>query len=120
VSLTVFDELARWEKYTYGCNELLFNPLHKWIYRGPFTPLLWRLLTSNVKSSSKVTILGYVFTYYAMAAALPFTVINYFLMGWIPDYLDHYYLDSFRMMVLLLIVFNLVVCIPLSPSFLFP
>jgi hypothetical protein len=116
VSLTVFDELARWERYTYGCNELLFNPLHKWIYKGPFTPLLWRLLTSNVKSSSKVTILGYVFTYYAMAAALPFTVINYFLMGWIPVELDHYYLDSFRLMVLLLIVFNLVVCISLSAS----
>jgi hypothetical protein len=55
-----------------------------------------------------------------MAAALPFTVINYFLMGWIPDYLDHYYLDSFRMMVLLLIVFNLVVYIFLPPSLTFP
>lgn len=27
VSLTVYDELARWEKYAYGCNELVFNPL---------------------------------------------------------------------------------------------
>jgi len=41
-----------------------------------------------------------------MAAALPFTVINYCLTGWIPDQLDHYYLDSFRIMILLLIVFN--------------
>lgn len=109
VSLTVFDELARWQKYTYGCNELLFNPLIKWPYRGPFTPILWRLLFSNIKSSSKVTILGYVFTYYAMAAALPFCIINYLLTGLIPDSLDHYYLDSFRIMVLLLVVFNLLV-----------
>lgn len=109
VSLTVFDELARWEKYTYGCNELLFNPLIKWPYRGPFTPILWRLIRSNVKSSSKITIIGYVFTYYAMAAALPFCIINYILTGWIPDSLDHYYLDSFRIMVLLLLVFNLIV-----------
>ena len=87
VSLTVFDELARWEKYTYGCNELLFHPFHKWLYKGPFTPLLWKLLRSNLKSSSKLTILGYVFTYYAMAAALPFCLINYFLTGWIPDLL---------------------------------
>jgi hypothetical protein len=106
VSLTVFDELARWEKYTYGCNELLFNPFYKWITKGPFTPLLWKLIMSNVKSSSKVTVLGYVFTYYAMAAALPFTLINYFLTGWIPDSLDHYYLESFKIMILLLAVFN--------------
>lgn len=43
-----------------------------------------------------------------MAAALPFCVINYCLTGWIPDSLDHYYLDSFRIMILLLLVFNLV------------
>jgi hypothetical protein len=108
VSLTVFDELARWKKYTYGCNELLFHPFHKW-YKGPFTPLLWKLLRSNLKSSSKLTILGYVFTYYAMAAALPFCLINYFLTGWIPDLLDHYYLDSFKIMIILLVVFNLIV-----------
>jgi hypothetical protein len=109
VSLTVFDELARWEKYTYGCNELLFHPLYKWPYKGPFTSLLWKLLRSNVKTTSKVTILGYVFTYYAMAAALPFCVVNYVLMGLIPDSLDHYYLDSWRIMIILLVVFNLLV-----------
>lgn len=27
VSLTLYDELTRWEEYAYGCNELLFNPL---------------------------------------------------------------------------------------------
>lgn len=33
VSLTVYDELARWEKYAYGCNELVFNPLYQWVYK---------------------------------------------------------------------------------------
>ena len=28
VSLTVYDELSRWEKYAYGCNELVFNPMY--------------------------------------------------------------------------------------------
>lgn len=37
VSLTVYDELARWEKYAFGCNELLWNPLRYWPTRGPFT-----------------------------------------------------------------------------------
>lgn len=27
VSLTLYDELTRWEKYAYGCNELVFNPM---------------------------------------------------------------------------------------------
>ncbi|KAH0061617.1 hypothetical protein KCU96_g20535, partial [Aureobasidium melanogenum] len=44
VSLTVYDELARWEKYAYGCNELLFNPMRMWIYKGPFTPLFREFL----------------------------------------------------------------------------
>lgn len=48
VSLTVYDELARWEKYAYGCNELLFHPIRKWIYKGPFTPLFRRFLFSNI------------------------------------------------------------------------
>jgi hypothetical protein len=30
VSLTVYDELARWEKYAYGCNELVFHPVIHW------------------------------------------------------------------------------------------
>jgi hypothetical protein len=34
VSLTVYDELARWEKYAYGCNELLFQPIRTWLWRG--------------------------------------------------------------------------------------
>lgn len=44
VSLTVYDELARWRKYAYGCNEILFHPMRKWIYKGPFTPFFGALL----------------------------------------------------------------------------
>jgi hypothetical protein len=58
VSLTVYDELARWEKYAYGCNELVFNPLVYWPVRGPFTKLFMRFLFSNIKITSKVTIFG--------------------------------------------------------------
>ena len=78
VSLTVYDELARWEKYNllntngsfylltypryaYGCNELVFNPLYKW-YLGPFTKLFWRFLFSDIKITSKITILAYIGT----------------------------------------------------------
>ena len=60
VSLTIYDELTRWEKYAYGCNELVFNPIYTWIYRGPFTRLFMTFLWCNLQLSSKVTILGYI------------------------------------------------------------
>jgi hypothetical protein len=85
VSLTIYDELARWEKYVtsiahrcaamilivsryaYGCNELVFNPFFTWLWRGPFSKLFLTFLWSNIHLSSKLTIIGYIsscmFTY---------------------------------------------------------
>lgn len=34
VSLTLYDELARWEKYAYGCSELVFHPLQVYALLG--------------------------------------------------------------------------------------
>lgn len=121
VSLTAFDELLRWEKYSYGCSELvssspmlqtplsnlyqIFHPVHKWIYRGPFTPLFIRFLGSNMKISAKFTILSYIGTYYAIAASLPLCVVNYFLTGWFADNLDHAYMPSWNMLCGTLFIF---------------
>jgi cellulose synthase/poly-beta-1,6-N-acetylglucosamine synthase-like glycosyltransferase len=106
VSLTVYDELARWEKYAYGCNELLFNPIRTWLWRGPFTPLFRRFLFSNIRITSKVTIISYIGTYYAIGAAWILTTVNYFLMGWYNGYLDKYYVDSWQVWFSIIIVFN--------------
>ncbi|PQE32901.1 glycosyltransferase family 2 protein [Rutstroemia sp. NJR-2017a WRK4] len=106
VSLTVYDELARWEKYAYGCNELLFHPLRKWIYRGPFTPLFRSFLFSNIRFTSKVTIISYIGTYYAIGAAWIMTTANYFAVGWFNGYLDKYYVDSWKVWFSIVIVFN--------------
>ncbi|KAF4595382.1 Glycosyl transferase, family 2 [Ophiocordyceps camponoti-floridani] len=106
VSLTVYDELARWEKYAYGCNELLFNPIRTWLWRGPFTPLFRRFLGSNIRFTSKITVLSYIGTYYAIGAAWIMTVVNYFLVGWFNGYLDKYYVDSWRVWFSIVIVFN--------------
>ncbi|OCK77120.1 hypothetical protein K432DRAFT_418823 [Lepidopterella palustris CBS 459.81] len=108
VSLTVFDELLRWKKFAYGCSELMFNPLRTWLWRGPFSKLFRTFLWSNMKISSKFTILGYIGTYYAIGAALPLSIINYFLTGWYADTLDHYYLASWKMLVGTLFVFNVI------------
>ncbi|KAG6006428.1 hypothetical protein E4U21_007046 [Claviceps maximensis] len=106
VSLTVYDELARWEKYAYGCNELLFHPIRTWLWRGPFTPLFRRFLFSNIRFTSKITVVSYIGTYYAIGAAWIMTAINYFLMGWYNGYLDKYYVDSWKVWFSIIIVFN--------------
>lgn len=106
VSLTVYDELARWEKYAYGCNELLFNPIRTWLYRGPLTPLFRKFLASGIPMSTKITVISYVGTYYAIAAAWVLTTVNYFLKGWYSGLLDKYYLDSWQVWFSIVIVFN--------------
>ncbi|KAI1801546.1 glycosyl transferase family group 2-domain-containing protein [Daldinia bambusicola] len=106
VSLTVYDELARWEKYAYGCNELLFHPVRKWFRKGPLTPLFLQFLYSDVCLTSKITILSYIGTYYAIGAAWIMTSANYFIMGWFNGYMDKYYIDSWKVWFSIIIVFN--------------
>jgi hypothetical protein len=55
---------------------------------------------------SKVTILSYIGTYYAIGYAWLGTLLNYFLMGWLNGQLDHYYMNSWRVWVALVVVFS--------------
>ncbi|KAM0714784.1 hypothetical protein Q7P37_009248 [Cladosporium fusiforme] len=107
VSLTVYDELARWEKYAYGCSELLFQPFKKWPTRGPFTKLFISFMGSGIAFPSKITIMAYIGTYYALGSSWLFTVMNYFVSGWFNGFLDHYYLDSFKIYVAIIVNFYL-------------
>jgi hypothetical protein len=109
VSLTVFDELARWEKYAYGMNELVFNPIKHW-YKGPLASLNLRYYWSGaVKPSSKLMVLSYTFTYYAQAIALPMTLMNYLIIGWFPSTVDEFYVDSWRVFVAIMAIFDVIV-----------
>lgn len=101
-------------RYAYGCNELVFNPIHTWLWRGPWTKLFLRFVFSNIQLSSKISILGYIFSCkarphisylrranrsiidYALAAGFPLTIMNYFIVGWFNGYLDKYYIDSWK------------------------
>jgi hypothetical protein len=106
VSLTVYDELARWEKYAFGCNELLFHPLRLWIVRGPFTKLFRDFLFSCIALPKKITIMAYIGTYYAIAAAWGLTILNYFVTGWFHGLYDKFYLDSFAVYMSIIVVFT--------------
>ncbi|ODO03115.1 hypothetical protein I350_05960 [Cryptococcus amylolentus CBS 6273] len=81
VSLTCDDELNRWQKYAFGCSELLFHPIRHWLYKGPITPLFKQFVWSNIAVHSKFTICGYIFSYYAIACAWFLSVANYFIAG---------------------------------------
>ncbi|KAI0164495.1 glycosyl transferase family group 2-domain-containing protein [Hypoxylon sp. FL1284] len=106
VSLTVYDELARWEKYAYGCNELLFHPLRYWITRGPITPLFRKFMLSSIHLPKKLTICTYIGTYYAIGACWILTLMNYFLSGWFFGLYDKFYIDSFAIYVSVIVVFT--------------
>ncbi|MCJ1244565.1 hypothetical protein MMC30_001763 [Trapelia coarctata] len=106
VSLTVYDELARWEKYAYGCNELIFHPIRYWPMRGPFTKLFRNFICSNMPLPSKFTIMAYIGTYYAIASAWILTLMNYFVIGWFNGWIDHYYIDSFKIFFSIIVVFT--------------
>lgn len=105
VSLTVYDELARWEKYAYGCNELVFHPVKYWFVRGPFTALFRNFFWSGMPLPSKFTIMSYIGTYYALGSAWILTLLNYFVLGWYNGHLDKYYCDSFRIYIAIVVVF---------------
>lgn len=98
--------ILTYTRYAYGCNELIFHPLKDWIFRGPFTPLFRRFMSSNMPLPSKITIMAYIGTYYAIASAWIFTMLNYFLVGFFNGHLDHFYLDSFRAYVAIIMVFT--------------
>ncbi|KAI1773548.1 glycosyl transferase family group 2-domain-containing protein [Hypoxylon cercidicola] len=106
VSLTVYDELARWEKYAYGCNELLFHPFRYWLTRGPITPLFRLFLFSGIHLPKKLTICTYIGTYYAIGACWILTLMNYFLSGWFFGLYDKFYIDSFAIYVSVIVVFT--------------
>ncbi|KAI9349442.1 glycosyl transferase family group 2-domain-containing protein [Zopfochytrium polystomum] len=107
VSLSVYDEVGRWQKYAYGCSELVFHPLKSMLFKGVFTPLFRKFVTSNMFFYSKVNIIGYIGSYYAIGAAWILTLSNYFLVGYFDDILDKYYLPSFDVLFTTLIVFTL-------------
>lgn len=108
VSLTVYDELARWEKYAFGVNEIIFQPFRKWVTRGPFTPLFRSFITNkNIPSTHKLSICAYLGTYYAIASAFSISAMNYFLTGWEYGLYDKFYADSFSVFFSIVMVFTL-------------
>ena len=104
VSLTCDDELNRWQKYAYGCNELLFNPLIQWWYKGPINKQLHVFMWSNAPVHYKISMMSYMFSYYGIAAAMTLSLLNYVLLGFSFS-VDGFYMHSFEIWLACTVVF---------------
>ncbi|KAJ7705084.1 glycosyl transferase family group 2-domain-containing protein [Mycena olivaceomarginata] len=104
VSLTVVDELARWQKYAYGCDEIIFNPFIRWWRKGPISDQLRGFVWSIAPVHYKIGMMSYMFSYYGIAAATVGSILNYLLLGLAPQ-LDHFYLHSFEILLACTVVF---------------
>jgi len=97
--------LNRWQKYAFGCNELLFNPLVQWWRKGPINRQMRVFIWSKAPLHYKISMLAYVFSYYGIAAGLPLSIMNYFILGFAFD-LDDFYLHSFEIWLAVIVVFT--------------
>ncbi|KZT03077.1 uncharacterized protein LAESUDRAFT_660491 [Laetiporus sulphureus 93-53] len=104
VSLTCDDELNRWQKYSYGCNELIFNPLKDWWHMGPITKQLRIFMWSSAPIHYKISMMSYMFSYYGLAASAMLSILNYLLLGW-GIQSDGFYLHSFEIWLACTVVF---------------
>lgn len=104
VSLTVDDELNRWQKYAYGCNELIFLPLVDWWKRGIISKQLQIFVWSGAPVHYKLSMMAYMFSYYGIACSAILTVLNYFLLGFEVE-VDAFYLHSFEIFLACCAVF---------------
>lgn len=106
VSLNPTDEKARWQKYAFGACEILFNPFVRW-YKGPFTSLFWRFMWSrNVRTAGKLSMLSYLFSYFALGVSLPLTVLMTVIQGLFWPTLDTSFKPVFDTWISVMVVFN--------------
>ncbi|KAF7313187.1 Glyco-trans-2-like domain-containing protein [Mycena kentingensis (nom. inval.)] len=104
VSLTVADELNRWQKYSYGCNELIFNPFKDWWRLGPITKQLRTFVWSDAPVHYKISMSSYMFSYYGIAASTFLSIINYLVLGFALE-IDGFYMHSFEIWLACMVVF---------------
>ena len=90
VSLCYDDEIMKFKKYTYGACEIMFNPIGTWMCcKGfCFSKTLIDYLRSKVDMSSKLNLIGYLFSYFSMASGFVIIYINYFMHGWFGEYME--------------------------------
>jgi hypothetical protein len=78
VSLTPYDELNKWEKYSYGVAEIVFHPLKDWWYMGPITKQFRAFIWSPVPVHYKISMLAYMSSYFGVASGFVLVAVQLF------------------------------------------
>lgn len=60
----VYDRLNRWQKYAWGCSEMVFNPLRHWFTRSPFSSLYRTFLRGPAPLAFKLSCTSYISSYW--------------------------------------------------------
>lgn len=107
VSISVFDEIIKLKKYSYGTGEMLFNKFKDWPCKGPFSPLITKFMVSGVRWDVKVNILSYLFTYVAMTWAVILTPMAMYV-SLFSDETKHMQMTSFEILAGCFIIFFMV------------
>ncbi|GAA5893649.1 hypothetical protein JCM6882_007869 [Rhodosporidiobolus microsporus] len=105
VSLSCDDEINRWQKYAFGCSEIVFTPFKDWWKRGPLSSLFLRYLWGNTPLPTKVSSAAYIASYWAIAVAPPMTLAYYLLSGWFAFELSAAFTPSFGTLISVIVVF---------------
>ncbi|KAL0953496.1 hypothetical protein HGRIS_004724 [Hohenbuehelia grisea] len=106
VSLSADDELNRWTKYSYGCSELLFNPVRTWLWKGPIAKQIRHFLWSSAPIHYKISMLAYMFSYYGIAGSLVLGLVNYLILG-MQVHIDNFYMRGFELWLACFVLFML-------------
>ena len=105
VSLTPDDEVNRWQKYAFGCSELILNTFSKWPTRGPLSKNFRTFLGSKCTTAYKFDACSYIFSYWALATAVPLNIGLFFAQGFWGDKLDPVFLPPWNTLLSIIIVF---------------
>jgi len=106
VSLTCHDEIVKLRKFAYGSSELLFHPFKDWFKLGIFTKE-WKtyIRYNGIAWTNKISLVGYLFTYFALAFSGPGSLMAYLLYVYC-DYYRQYMVTSWEITFYCILVFT--------------
>jgi cellulose synthase/poly-beta-1,6-N-acetylglucosamine synthase-like glycosyltransferase len=106
ISLTYDDEMKKYSKFAYGASEIMFNPLRKWIKNGVINHHFKRYLKSKIPFATKLSLTGYLMTYFAIASTIIIIPLNMVGECYIDSWND-ILIDSIFIQIFSLVVFSL-------------
>lgn len=108
VSLSFKDEMNKYSKFAYGASEIMFNPIKNWCRKGILTKSFYTFVRySNAPFTSKISIIGYLMTYFSIASSIILTPIILVLSCYV-EYWEILFFNLFYSFIFLTVVFSII------------